>query len=157
LRFERACGLSTSNFREVIEVGAGYGSMARLLTRFTSQELTLTLIDLPEFSALQRYYLDGVGVRARTLSADEAKPACARPSLLLATWSLSEIPVSQALTLLSRLGSFDAYLFAYQDQFGELDNEALFRQVKETRPEVDWATEPIPHLPISRYLFGINR
>jgi hypothetical protein len=154
LRFWQACGVAASDFTQVTEIGAGYGSMARLLSRLAPSQPAITLVDLPEFSALQRYYLSLVGVDAATVSADAVKAA--NGGLLIATWSLSEMPRSDAEALLQRLGVFDAYLIAYQHQFGELDNAGFFRRLINDNPDVDWVEQDIPHLQSSRYLFGVN-
>lgn len=160
LRFAQATGRAVDTFTDVVELGAGYGSMARLVYRLTAGRTRLWLCDLPEFSALQRYYLGGLGIPAKTFEApaDLENPASAR-RLLIATWSLSEIDVVDRDRLLEGLGMFDGYLLAYQDSFRGSDNVAYFDDlVTRTAQDVDWLLhEPIRHIPGNRYLFGCRR
>ena len=158
LRFERVTGLLTGGFESVVEVGAGYGSMCRLLYRLSLGQIRATLFDLPEFSALQKYYLGRVGVAASfTQQAGDLGPTAGEgPRLLIATWSLSEMPVNTRQAIMDAVGNTDAYLFAFQDRFGEADNDANFGALVDAMPEIDWTLEPIDHIPGSRYLFGVR-
>lgn len=160
LRFAQVTGRAVDRFTDVVELGAGYGSMARLIHRLTVARTNLWLCDLPEFSALQRYYLGRLGIPAKTLqaAADLERSADAR-RLLIATWSLSEIDIVDRDRLLEELGDFDGYLLAYQDSFRGTDNVAYFDDlVSRTAHEVDWLLhEPIRHIPGNRYLFGCRR
>lgn len=158
LRFQQVTGLRPIDFSSTVEVGAGHGSMCRLLYRLSLGRVHSTLLDLPEFSALQRYYLGLVGVPAEIVS----DPAHVRPisdgrRLLVATWSLSEMPLSTRTEILTAVGPVDAYLFGFQEQFGETQNDAQFERLVTSLPDVDWSLEGIDHIPGSRYLFGVRR
>lgn len=161
LRYEHACGRKISEFADVVEVGAGYGSMARLLHRLTVGKIRTTLVDLPEFSALQRYFLDQIGITATTAQdARQVPPASGTgPRLLIATWSLSEMDIADRNRLLSDLGPFDGYLLAYQDAFHGADNLEYFRSLMtRLEPDIEWKLhQEIKHIPRNRYLFGLRR
>lgn len=160
LRFRAVTGLDPADFDHVVEIGAGYGSMCRLLYRLGRGRPTFTLFDLPEFSALQNYFLSRVGVPADLVQDPDLLAPSRRPqgrTLLVATWSLSEMPIARRNIILSAIGAVDAYLFAFQDQFGEAQNDVQFAALSENMPQVDWSLEDIDHIPGSRYLFGVRR
>lgn len=158
-RFLSHAGIDLADLDAVVEFGGGYGSMCRLFRRlgFSGH---YAIVDLPEFSALQRYFLDAAGVwgGGPTYLAPDASdlPVVARTGRLLvvATWSLSEAPTTVRENFLMALERPVAYLIAYQSQFGEVDNVEYFRRLADERREIDWRDEAIAHLPGSRYLLG---
>jgi len=122
---------------------------------------TYTIYDLPELSALQRYYLQSVGVsKVRTASdTDALRDAVLRSAgrrLFIATWSLSEAPQYLREQLASMQPLADAFLIAYQDEFAGLDNEKFFRSWQPRFPHIAWINLRINHLPGNSYLFGVG-
>jgi hypothetical protein len=93
------------------------------------------IFDLPPFSALQRYYLKASGFPVRALpttSVSEQGIFCISDmeqlravlkdrmpatidTLFIATWSISETPISFRESLLSLVSSFKSFLIAYRD------------------------------------------
>src|SRR5205085_1427466 len=69
-QFEEATGAAIGDMRLIFEFGGGYGSMCRQahLLGFRGKYV---IFDLPEFSALQRYFLRSIGLRV--LSPDEGR------------------------------------------------------------------------------------
>ncbi|WP_111509313.1 hypothetical protein [Mycobacterium kyogaense] len=57
LRFQEATGRPLRDIDTIVEWGAGFGSLARLLIRCHGGEPTVVLLDTPVFSALQWLYL----------------------------------------------------------------------------------------------------
>jgi len=160
IRFADSTKRVVSSFDSVVEIGAGYGSMCRLISRVSGGAMRSTLIDLPEFSALQKYFLDLSGTTA-TLLTDPSDIQLVNPPsirLLIATWSLSEIPIFGRSAIVNALGDFDGYLIAFQEAFGEVDNNKYFKEFVLERPDIKWTTERIEHLPRtnSHYLFGVR-
>lgn len=155
LRFERSTGRNLGTMRRVLEVGGGYGSMTRLLYRLTLGNSELTIIDLPEFTALQRYFLAIVGVPAILESAPPVDPPEAL-DLFVATWSLSEIPAEDRAPLIQLGSRSHAFLIGYQDRFNGVDNVRFFREWMKTLKDVRWSHETIAHLPGNSYLFGVR-
>jgi hypothetical protein len=163
-RFERATGRRLADYDQVIELGGGYGSLCRLALRhgFAGRYV---IADLASFQALQRFYLaqlpaaalrleDG---RIRLVSGDELAGALTpgRRTLVIATWSLSEMPEQTRLRLLEALPPLDAcdHLLAYQPVFGGIDNVAWFERLRDER--IPAATiEPIAQLTGHHYLFS---
>ncbi len=160
-RFETQTGMRIQDFGTIAEFGGGYGSLCRVAHRrgFTGQYV---LFDLPEQSALQRYYLSSVGISGiSAISTAEAFKAAIRsetaiPRLFVATWSLSEAPLSFRKEIADAITGFDAFLLAYQHQFEEVNNSAFFAEWQSWFPSVRWTVSNISHLPRNSYLFGVT-
>jgi hypothetical protein len=163
---EQLLGRRIDQFQRIVEFGGGYGSSCRLAWRlgFRGQYL---IYDLPEFQALQKFYLDSVGVKSDTGSGggyvcitelDELRAAAPfSDGLFIAFFSLSEAPVELRFRILELAGGISSYLIGYQPEFGGIDNAAFFAEMKAKRPEIDWQDHPIPHLPSCHYLTGVRR
>ena len=65
--FELRTGMRIDAFSLILEFGGGYGSMCRIVRCLGFSGLYL-IFDLPEFSAIQRYYLATVAGEAVTVS-----------------------------------------------------------------------------------------
>ena len=173
-RFEETTGTSFVTLPCILEFGGGYGSLCRLFHQlgFTG---TYVIFDLPEVSALQRFFLEHLGLpsacepkvlpprgvvttsNVETLAALMSGRGADRAGFI-ATWSLSEAPLDVRAPVLDVVASFDAHLLAYQDRFGEIDNVAFFSQWRARLPEFSWSEIPISHTPKSgRYLVGVRR
>ena len=154
VRFQRATGRQVTDFA-VTEFGAGYGAMAKVLHRRGVR--SLRLYDLPEFSALQRYYLSLLNIEAETISPPAAFPHGGNGSMLIAMWSLSETPLSLRDEMQDAIMSYDAFLIGFKEQFLEIDNIAYFKQLMRNTPGINWTQEQIYSLPGDhRYLFGVR-
>jgi len=168
-RFECATGRAIGDFPAIVEFGGGYGSMARLVARVGFRG-PYHIHDLPEFSALQRFYLRSVraelggGEAAETLSRvtlssrredelpreDETSGA-----LFLATWSLGETPIWLREEWRPTLAGFRFFLIGFHDRFEGIDNLTWFKDLAASRKDVEWRLERIRHRRESlHYLFG---
>lgn len=177
-RFEEAIGEKVNDLSFVFEFGGGYGSMARL---FANLEFTgrYSVYDFPYFSALQRFFLrsiglpahDGVACAGRPQVTDSIDICCMsdleslqlalasekqdKGRLFLATWSISEAPLSVRREIMSLVRDFDFFLIAFQHQFEEIDNRAFFHEWTESMGRgYEWQWLPMEHLPGNSYLFG---
>jgi len=157
-RLEALTGIRVDQINFVFEFGGGYGGACRSIHRlgFTGRYL---LYDLPEFAALQRYYLEMNRFRVshlREFLSINSGITCVSEfahlksvlinlpanSLFLATWSLSETPLLFRKQLRPLIADFALYLIGYQNNFRELDNKRYFADWgKATQREVDWHTE----------------
>jgi hypothetical protein len=171
-QFEQATGIDVAMLDFVLEFGGGYGSMCRLFHKLGFKG-TYVIFDLAPFSALQTYYLKALGlpvlnaheaannhpgircvVERERLAAIVAQRQLAANTLFLATWSLSEAPVSVRDGILPLVSDFHSFLLAYQDRFGEVDNTQFFEKWKSTLSRVAWHHWQIPHLSGNSYLMG---
>lgn len=167
-RFEQAVGRPIAQFQSILEFGGGYGSFCRLAHRlgFKGQYV---IFDLPEFSALQEYFLESVGV---PLSIKAGQPGVRCISelkdlkeytegpddwLFIALWSLSEAPLALRREVLGDGSSFSAYLISYQDEFGEVNNKDFFADMMQQRKQIKWFSEPASLSSRDHYLFGIRQ
>lgn len=140
LRWEQHTGKRVDGLRSIIEIGGGYGVMAKVARRagFDGKYL---IYDVPEFSLIQRYYLEQCGIEAEY----ETKPAGKRsPSLLIALWSLSEIGDDERRAWLDSLKPKGYLVAAYGDQES--------RRLATVLGSVDRIE--ISHLPGNYYLLG---
>lgn len=159
-RFETETHRRIDEFGAIVEFGGGYGSLCRI-THARGFHGRYVIFDLPEQSALQRYYLDAVGIRdVLTVSdlnlLDNVMDDSERPVLFVATWSLSEAPLDVRKQIMEAVRGCDAFLIAYQSEFGGVDNRAYFRNWENGFPEVSWKNLRIDHVAESTYLFGIR-
>lgn len=172
MRFEEVTGADITNLDTVVEFGGGYGSMCRLFHRLGFKGRYL-IYDLPEFSALQRYFLKNLGLPVRdgtddctengiylftdlTLLQQALKQRPAQgASAFVATWSLSESPAELRDRFLPVVEAFDYFLIAFQDRFYEMDNNEYFARFEHaTAARIDWRKTRLRHLPNNNYLFG---
>lgn len=159
-RFEGATSARIGEFDEILEFGGGYGSLCRIAHNagFAGH---YTIFDLAEQCALQRYYLDAVGIDGVELVSDldvlrrRIGTRNRERSLFLATWSLSESPEWLRKEIAALATGFKGFLIAYQDAFSGTNNVSFFRGWQAGAPEMRWAEIEIGHLPGNRYLFGI--
>lgn len=172
-QLEERTGINVNKFNFVFEFGGGYGNMCRLLHNLDFAG-KYVIFDLPQFSALQRYYLQSVGLpvlsgksfgSARSgviciSSIDDLKTVIESSTgnqscLFLATWSMSEAPIGVRDSILELIKDFDSYLIAYQNYFHEIDNNKYFKAVRsKLNGDTTWQDIKIEHLPGNSYLFG---
>jgi len=170
-RFEDKTRLRINQLNCIFEFGGGYGSMCRLAHQLGFNG-KYVIFDLPNFSHLQRYYLNSLGLQVKpksefdlgngiyfldNLKDFESMDVGGEGSLFIATWSLSESPLYIRDPFLNKISSCHSQLIAYQDRFGEVDNVNYFASRPEFNSYINLNNEKINHLPNSRYLFGWGR
>jgi hypothetical protein len=172
-QFEEKTGVHLSHIDYIFEFGGGYGSMCRLFHNLGFKG-RYVIFDLPHFSILQQFFLRSIGIRIDTNYAAPAPNTAVicvseleqlklvlsdrvgqHDSLFLATWSISETPIQLRETVLPLVAEFSAFLIAYQQEYGEVNNRQFFGEWRDKMSkEVVWQETLIGHLPGSRYLFG---
>lgn len=161
-RFESESFSHVRNYSAIFEFGGGFGSLCRICHAigFAGKYV---IFDLPEQSALQRYYLSSIGLGSVITVSDMSsleqtlKTLPNTQRLFLATWSLSESAVSLRRKIAKLVEPFEAFLISYQETFPGIDNVAFFREWQSWFPEVTWSESAITHLPGNRYLFGVKK
>lgn len=142
----------------IVEVGGGYGSMCRLFRnmKFTGN---YTIFDLPEFSALQRYYSSSINEKyiENAVFTDEISGIkTENPGVLfLATWSISEMLLDLRDKLFQSL-DFDYCVIAFQEEFDGINNIEYFKDFKSKYNNIDFEISPIKHLKGHYYLIGTS-
>jgi hypothetical protein len=166
--FEQTVGKTIDQFTSIFEVGGGYGSFCRLAHRLGFRG-AYVIFDLPEFSALQEFFLQSLRIPVNDrqkcpgvhcvsdLAELESRLGVSAEWLLIGLWSLSETPLPLRQKLLGNGSQWGGYLISYQQQFGEADNVAFFSGYMRRQKNVDWKMSPILHLPGNHYAFGLRR
>jgi len=172
-KFEEKTEMHANNMSLIFEFGGGYGSMCRLIHHL-GFEGKYVLFDLPAFSALQTFFLESTGITVHsfeifesaqsgvlcTSDLEELKEILSKHfeqsnSMFIATWSISETPISLRNSILPLITPFEAFLIAYQAQFGEVDNISFFKDWTSAQENIEWQDWQIKHIQNNnRYLIG---
>lgn len=171
-QFEDKTGINIKNVGYIFEFGGGYGGMYRLIHNLDF-EGKYVIFDFPAFSALQRYFIQSMGLKVHTIESfksaqngvicisdlqqlemliSECTPS--ENALFIATWSLSECPLDFRKRVLSMLTQFRVFLIAYQGRFEGNDNIEFFDNWKKNNQQYDWHNYKIDH--ISNDFYGNN-
>lgn len=119
LRYEELSRRRLAEAATIVEWGAGYGNLAKLVVRRHCGEPTLVLLDLPVFSALQWLYLSSVFGEERVVlhTSSPAEPVPGRinvvpiglaadlfvdADLFISTWALNESTAAAQAFVLGR-------------------------------------------------------
>jgi hypothetical protein len=172
--FERQLRRDITQAKLILEFGGGYGCMCRLLHRL-GYAGRYVIFDLPEFSELQRFYLESVGLRVHDVEHSktlEQGIACIsdldglnqllanfpdhEQATFIATWSISETPLQMRSDMRSAVGRFGSFLIAYQHRFAQIDNVAYFQDWRNTLSNVKWHHWEIPHMAGNSYMMGTS-
>jgi putative sugar O-methyltransferase len=150
--------VAVCHFDKVVEFGGGYGSMCRLF-RNMNYTKKYVVYDLPEFLALQEFYLNSINTEYMkntllTADLDRVKDE-SKNTLLIATWSLSEVPLGLRERFLSSF-KFNCCIIAFQSEFDGVDNIEYFNNFKSWYPNILFEVTKIDHLPGHFYLTGVR-
>jgi len=163
MQFERMANCRISDLDCIFEFGGGYGGMARLVHKLGFRG-RYVILDLEAFSALQSTYLAETLRNAHTDVHCVSDPEAVLPlliggdRLLLATWSLSEVPSSVRERMHPLIGACSHFLIGYQLPFEELNNERIAQEIERVAPAgTGWQDIEISHLSGNRYLIGAPR
>jgi hypothetical protein len=163
---EPLLGRRLDSFRNIIEFGGGYGSWCRLAWRLGFRG-RYVIFDLPEFSALQRYFLQSVGIPIATNGATAGVRLISELSdlhteaagadgdcLFVGLWSISETSLGFRRQVLAELERVNYFLIGYQERFEDVDNLSFFKEWSTARRGIEWNEIGIARHPGNRYLIG---
>lgn len=170
MQFLAAYPIAIQKMSQVVEFGGGYGSMARLFYKMGFKG-RYVIFDVPEFAALQEYFLSSldigvpifrqptkkVGIIILT-NIEDFKRQCLleKTDLFIATWSISESPLELREIVLKSVDTATYWLIAYQKRFQDIDNVAYFKKYISTSQR-EWNGFEIRHLPGQYYAFGAKK
>lgn len=154
--WERMADRKLESLTSVLEWGAGYGALARLLIKI-NPNLDYTVIDTPTFSRLQKFYLSQVidleHVNLSLYNTDQiaSMKLLDKPrDLFISTWALSECPPSTVDFVAAKPGvaQTEHVLLAYQ-QNNELFPEAenVVKVMNQYRNRKINTVAPVSYLP----------
>jgi hypothetical protein len=158
-QWESWSGRNIAELETIVEFGGGFGAMARLV-RALGFAGRYIIYDLPQFGALQRFYLRCCGLDERTETvADFASLQAALPAqrsgerLFLANISLSETPLEVRRPFERLIRDMEHVLITYQPRFHGVDNVAYFNGWRSA--DRIWGQQEVPNFPGGCwYLFG---
>lgn len=151
----------------IFEIGGGYGNFARA-ARVGGFTGPYYIFDLPHVGEIQRLYLEMNGIRVNDdlddphdvmlIGLDGIETALrhfgTKTVSLVATWSLSEMPIAARQPLTPVIDRADQALIAYQPIYDGMDNTAYFQEVVNRHPERDWRSFSVPNYSSQAYLFS---
>ena len=134
-----------SNVDAVIEIGGGYGSMASVIKNI-NKNIEYTIYDLPEVNLLQYYYLKSLDLSCEISNSNESITLLSdidmlrekvkklkeknKKILIIANWSLSEMPITLRKDLEFIFLSCDFAVVAFQDYFENISNLSYFDELE---------------------------
>lgn len=119
-QWESKTGQQAGDLSHIVEFGGGFGVMA-LLCRRLGFEGQYTIIDLPEFSLLQKYYLSNTAGLGGFEFVSTYKGTA---DLLIALYSITEIPLRDRAKILKGI-TFDSCLIAHQTEYRLPDGQIV--------------------------------
>lgn len=125
-------GLNADSFKQfnsVAELGAGVGDMATIIHKLGFRG-RYQIYDFPELGAIQKWHHEAAGIdNVEYISnVNQLKPA----DLVIATWSLTEMPLALRAQVEKQLEGSDRWIVAYSNQIFGMDNAAYMKQFAES-------------------------
>lgn len=134
--------INLQDIENVIEVGGGYGCMAKIFYKINSN-INYSIFDTYEVNLLQYYYLNSLNIRStlgisgkislissikdlnKKVNSIKIKK---NNTLYIANWSLSEMPISLRKKLFFLLKKTNYTMVAFQDIFEHINNLEYFKK-----------------------------
>jgi len=147
LEWEKASGRKLADLGSVLEIGAGYGAMARIVLQ-AMKWMPYAIHDFPELALLQKWYLektetDNLLRRARWTDLNAYRSTYS-PDLLIACCSLDEMPIEERECLLLYVQPHSV-LVVYHDNWDGVDNTAWFHKWAR-RTGLTWEWKYLAHV-----------
>lgn len=142
--WEDTTGRRVEDQLDIYEFGGGYGAMALLCHRLGFRG-NYFIQDLPEFAALQRWFLSQSLLEGEVLRLEHSDLQ-GQMDLLIGLYSISETPIEFRREWLATHDP-DSWLLLYSSQFADYDNFAWARELVAARPEHTWHVTPFQGRP----------
>ena len=168
-QFENHSGVKVNEMNVIFEFGGGYGNMYRLASKLGFKGKYI-IFDFPAFSALQEYFIKSVGLEVlnvNNFATSNSGLLCIsnlvdleyalslfvenQGTMFLASWSISETPISFRESILSLVKKSANFLIAYQGKFEDNNNIEFFEKWKSTLEHIEWVNFKIEHIPNNYY------
>ena len=133
--------IKIKEIKKVLEIGGGYGCMARIFSKLNSK-IKYIIFDTFEVNLLQYYYLKlnkldadidnnkskiNLSSSLKDICKDDQNPQ----TLFIANWSLSEMPLKLRSRILEFTFKIPHILISFQDNFENINNLKYFQKIKE--------------------------
>lgn len=138
----------------IIEFGGGYGCLAKLINDLGFKG-KYTLFDIPEFLALQKYYLQSSSAGENFYFISQVENLSdLNPDIFIANWSFSEVPIKLREEFFKKIGKPKYVSIGYEANFETIDNIKYFQEYMKNNQDYNWVNYEISHLPRNYYLTG---
>jgi hypothetical protein len=133
--------IKIKEIKKVLEIGGGYGCMARIFSKLNSK-IKYIIFDTFEVNLLQYYYLKlnkldadidnnkskiNLSSSLKDICKDDQNPQ----TLFIANWSLSEMPLKLRSRILKFTFKIPHILISFQDNFENINNLKYFQKIRE--------------------------
>jgi len=154
-QFEKYCNKKIEDMDVILEVGCGYGAMAKVCFQ-AGFKGTYILLDLPVMSKIQKHYLREYESNCHFVNELIRIPSAEiYNSLFISTWAASEMPVNYRDEIMDRSLEYSNILLAYQCFFENMNLEIYFNNFKNNNLQFKWHNMIIDVMDSNhRYLFG---
>lgn len=112
--------MGSSRIESIVELGAGSGDMADICHKLGFKG-TYQVFDFPEMMAVQKWYHDQLKIPNVEYCSEIEQLKSA--DLVIATWSLTEMPIELRNSIVEQLKDSQSWLIAYSKQLLGFDNE----------------------------------
>lgn len=123
--------LDVGDVDAIVDIGGGYGNMARVMSKLGFNG-SYSIIDFPVMHMIQRWFLQEnkiTNVNLKTLSHSSFQ-SVSDNSLLVATFSINEMPLSDREIIEDNIGRFKYLFIAHNRNFDGIDNVEYFNNLK---------------------------
>lgn len=129
--------------KKIVEIGAGVGDMADIIHKL-GFEGEYVIYDLPELCKIQEWYHTQLGMDI--LHTNEVDDLLEDADLVIATWSLTEMPFELRESVVSKLLTTKNWLLAYSKEIFGFDNEEWIQNFIERFPNSHINITEIPFM-----------
>jgi hypothetical protein len=168
-KFTDYAGINVKSIKNIIEVGGGYGCMARIFSKI-NRSCNYLIFDTEEVNYLQYYYLklNKLNVKFETIKANfnlTKSISLLRKklfndndsSLFIANWSISEMPLKLREKILKYIFNVNYILISFQDKFENINNIKYFKKIKIDLEKRNFNVEISPLKHYNNAIFNTNK
>lgn len=151
-------GVQARRVSTITEIGGGYGDMCRQI-RANGFRGSYRIFDFPELAQIQHAYLQACSSPAELhpWTSISSMHALEAESLLIATFSISEMPIEHRALIEPALMGHHYLMLSWNSTFAEVDNHQWFEALGERlAPHFDITLRTDPYMR-GWYLFGRKR
>ncbi|HAG1880145.1 TPA: hypothetical protein G8O64_001863 [Salmonella enterica] len=152
--------ISLDSFDNIFEFGGGYGNICKIIHEIGFKG-SYHIFDFEIMNMIQKYFLNSHLINKVSFYHEPARWKSAlnkippdKKNLLIATWSISESPLTARTTTHENMHSFNYFLIGFQEKFGEVNNVNYFNNIKNHHSNIRWIDENMPLLPKHHLLIG---
>jgi hypothetical protein len=176
---EKVIGVLPSHFSQVVEFGGGTGEIETLL-RQAKFSGTHFVVDIPPMLFMQQYFLqysywpcylghtiDQVNGRKMLLESSQTLKSSfynhlnrseMHSTLFMATWSLSEAPISDRIEFVNNFHTYGIILIAFKHEFDTINNLKYFLGIaKELESKFSQCIWEVPLFPKNYYYVAYRK